>query len=577
MATTSSLWLGMIIVIAVWIFCFFVCCGVGVVLSSGFIKRKINLHDLLIIFWIGWGLLLFFLQVWQLFAPVNIWAVLVFSTIGCAGFIAKRRQFAPLFYKPSPYSILVLSLFALFLLWLANRSMAPINLGDTGLYHLSSVRWNASYAIIPGLGNLHGRLAFNSSFFLYAALFESGLYGKAYHFANGLFLIVLTAQLFFSFIRVFKQRNSSVLPDLFSVLLLAYLPYQFFSYASNLSNDLAIYSLGVVIALQLCRLLFNSGSEDEDNWLVFTILVLTAAGITVKLSFTGLGSLSVLVASLKLVFDRYRRREKLLIPKDLTWLISIFILGSWILRGYILSGFPAYPSTFGGMDVVWRVPAEQAASLARVIASWGRQPGTPPEETLGNWNWLLPKLKKGLARLPEFILPMVLFVLGLEIYLYRKRANPEDSALPPLSRLVCFLLPPLCGLAFWFFTSPNIRFVGVSFWWLGAGALTVSLAGKRLEGWVAAAAGLFFAVLFIIYSGAYAFWISPAPDRGFIPAPVAQTSPHKTLSGLVVQIPTQDDACWNSPLPCTPYLDPNLRLIVPGDFSKGFMVSNISQ
>ena len=107
--------------------------------------------------------------------------------------------------------------------------------------------------------------------------------------------------------------------------------------------------------------------------------------------------------------------------------------------------------------------------------------------------------------------------------------------------------------------------------------MAVSLAGKRLEDWIAAAAGLFFVILFVIYSAVYAFWITPAPDRGFISAPGAQTSSYQTLSGLVIQIPVQNGACWDSPLPCTPDPDPNLRLIVPGDLSKGFMVGDTSQ
>jgi hypothetical protein len=454
--------------------------------------------------------------------------------------------------------------------------MAPINNGDTGLYHLSSVRWNASYPIIYGLGNLHGRLAYNSSFFLYAALFESGWYGKAYHFANGLMLVVLTTQLFISFKKVCIPKHTSGLPDLFGLLLLAYLPYQYFAYSSNLANDLAIYCLGVVIALQLCRLLFNSGSADEDNWLVFTIILLTAVGLTVKLSFIGLGSFSVLVALIKLVDNRHKRTEHLLIPLDLTWLISILMVGLWVLRGYILSGFPAYPSTFGGINVVWRVPFEQAVNEARWIASWGRQPSKTPEETLDNWSWLLPKLKKGLSRFPEFILPVVLFVLGFVIYLFRKRANPYDSSLPHLSQIIFFLMPPLCALAFWFFTSPNIRFVGISFWWLGAGSLLVSLTGVRLEGPVTVAASLIFVILFLVYSSVDAFWISPGPDQGFVSAPVKQTTPYKTLSGLVIQVSNPNDMCWDSPLPCTPYPNQSLRLIVPGDLSKGFMNGNIS-
>ena len=46
--------------------------------------------------------------------------------------------------------------------------LTPTNY-DSGLYHFSSIRWINEYAIVPGLGNLHGRLAFNQSFFTYVA------------------------------------------------------------------------------------------------------------------------------------------------------------------------------------------------------------------------------------------------------------------------------------------------------------------------------------------------------------------------------------------------------------------------
>jgi hypothetical protein len=41
---------------------------------------------------------------------------------------------------------------------------------DTGLYHLQTFLWNSQFPITPGLGNLHGRLAFNSTLFVIAPL-----------------------------------------------------------------------------------------------------------------------------------------------------------------------------------------------------------------------------------------------------------------------------------------------------------------------------------------------------------------------------------------------------------------------
>jgi len=53
----------------------------------------------------------------------------------------------------------------------------------------------------------------------------------------------------------------------------------------------------------------------------------------------------------------------------------------------------------------------------------------------------------------------------------------------PSCLATCFAFPGAAGvgLFFWFFISPNIRFVGVAFWWLGAGGLALGLAGSRFS------------------------------------------------------------------------------------------------
>ncbi|HWR66241.1 MAG TPA: hypothetical protein VN364_08975, partial [Bellilinea sp.] len=54
---------------------------------------------------------------------------------------------------------------------LENGSHTPIN-PDTGIYHAQAIKWIESFHSVPGLGNLHTRFAFNSSWLVFNALFS---------------------------------------------------------------------------------------------------------------------------------------------------------------------------------------------------------------------------------------------------------------------------------------------------------------------------------------------------------------------------------------------------------------------
>jgi hypothetical protein len=47
----------------------------------------------------------------------------------------------------------------------------------------------------------------------------------------------------------------------------------------------------------------------------------------------------------------------------------------------------------------------------------------------------------------------------------------------------------------------------------------------------------------------------------------------KTLSGLSVYVPVEGEQCWDSPIPCTPYFNPTLKLREPNDIKFGFLVT----
>ena len=68
---------------------------------------------------------------------------------------------------------------------------------DTGLYHAQSIRWIEEYGVVPGLGNLHTRLAYNSASFCLSALYSFAfLGGQSYHCVAGFLAFLLAVVCF---------------------------------------------------------------------------------------------------------------------------------------------------------------------------------------------------------------------------------------------------------------------------------------------------------------------------------------------------------------------------------------------
>jgi len=561
--------LSITVLITIWWGALFVIfSGLGLLVRRSFGLRVRGTATWLRSFWMGWAVAILILQLWHLWFKIDGWALVFVSVLGGAGLIWNRRELWPLARRCFGKRFWSIALLLLLALWLSNRATGPMLVGDTGTYHVPFVKWATSYPIVPGLGNLHGRLAFNSSFFLYAAMLDVGPFWEGSHYlANGLLLLVILTQVFSSLGKLFSENGPLHAYYLFNSLLLAPILAQVFGiYYPSLSPDLATFVLGIVLSSQV--LLFIVGSREEERYGFFCIAALACVGIATKLSFALLGVTAFLVA-FAVWAVRNGGRIKLESKKTLPWvaLCGMMILLPWMLRGVILSGYVAYPSTFGSFSVDWQVPRSLVIDEANWIRSWARAPGAHWIDVLGNWNWLAPWFSK----LPESVtqsLQLTLFALILALS-GRAASSRQNSSLD-LPWL--FLMPPLVSLVFWFVSAPDPRFAWASFWILAAGTTALGAAQISCPAMKATKPLNYVLCLgFFLYVSPFRnpLLILPGSD-GDIPysLPQAVYETKVTDSGARVNIAK----CWNTPLPCAPDFRSNLRLVAEDDIGKGFLL-----
>ncbi len=92
---------------------------------------------------------------------------------------------------------------------------------DTGLYHAQAIRWIEEYAVVPGLGNLHMRLAYNSAFMCLQALFSlEWLVGQSLHTLNGFFCLAALSYVCFT-LRI-RGKDGCRVSDLLKCVMLVF-------------------------------------------------------------------------------------------------------------------------------------------------------------------------------------------------------------------------------------------------------------------------------------------------------------------------------------------------------------------
>lgn len=557
-----------------WAFLGFILIGIGSATLALF-DKDCSLFDA---FWMGLAVSVAVLEIWNLLLPVTASTTITLIFVGILGFFANRSN---LFNRikqalQSPRWLFLLAIAILLLI--ALRSAGPCDYYDTGLYGASAVRWIQSYPAVPGLANLHGRLGFNSSVFLFIAALQQGMWHDlASHLFAGFMMAALCLSILPACARVAAKPYGSP-TDWFHCILA--IPVIFWATRSKIVGTLTDEPAAIVCLVAAGMLFenFSQSNEESPSRKGSSRLLVAMSLFSLAVSF----KISTVVFALLawcLAFHRIwmlspcaQKRIKYL-SAALTF--SALILLPWCARGIILSGYPLYPVAILGFPVDWKVPLSVAQYYARGVQSWGRMPDVPLADTRG-LAWLSEWLNRAMRNRVAFQVPLGISLAGLAVAFAFRSGDKSRQDRPWL----WLLLPSLASMVFWFLASPDLRFGQFAIWTaagtLGTeGILSAASANRAVYSRMSLALLLLSLVWCLVSFGWKEPYRSLLAVKGLPPLPKVDLSLRHTSSGLAVYVPAHGNQCWDSPIPCTPYFDTTLRLRIGSSLRSGF-ASNLT-
>ena len=432
---------------------------------------------------------------------------------------------------------LVFASFLLIAFLILLHAVQPPAFLDSGLYHIPFIKWLREYPVIPGLGNLHGRLAFNSHLHLISAFFSSETFG----------------------VPALEQAFSSYL-----FLIYAFWQAQLFARSLSLKEKWAIFYLGSQLLLLLFFRNAISSPMPDSSITIFILVILTLVLEKIRnQSLNILDGCSFLITFLLLTIITFKCSIIFLLPifiyllwqlphparteyLKMFWPLCILILLPWFSRNIILSGYFYYPLPAPdvlGLD--WAIPGKKVEQELAEILYFARRPGSDWEvakgQALADWFPYWYACQEWLDKLLLFLVLTLLFMQPIRLF-WRHQFKKETSLLP------LFIIFSVGGI-FWFFSAPAFRF--------GYGYLfSIFLLGVMSQ--LPEKLNSYLFICLLLLAGVYSLngiknelrkleliqLLRPAA----YPVVITTVQP---VSGLPVRIVPGDGRCWNAPLPCT--------------------------
>lgn len=302
-------------------------------------------------------------QIWSLFAGVSYNAVTVLCFICVVISVCCRDVLKKSFWKIRDgmtwrKAVWYLILILLFAFGTSHGYMHY----DSDLYHAQAIHWIESFGIVPGLGNLHSRLAYNSSSFALTALYSFAFVnGQSYHVCAGFISLILT-KVCFENARPMAHWNRLKVSDFVRV---AALVYVFGIFGEMVSPESDYFALTALLYIFI-RWIDHLEAEDSSAEVFAGLSMLAVWAVTVKLSV----AVILLFAIYPIVlFIKEKRAGKII-----RYLVCAAVIAlPYLIRNIMISGWLLYPST--AIDICsadWKIPRDAAAYDAKEIMIYGR-------------------------------------------------------------------------------------------------------------------------------------------------------------------------------------------------------------
>lgn len=414
---------------------------------------------------------------------------------------------------------------------------------DTGLYHTQSVKWISNFSAVPGLGNLHGRLAFNSMFFPVSALFEIRWNEYLLYPLNSVVFVVLFVRLMLDTARCSMQKNRKA--AVFYSFAAAGTILFHLHHVPSLSTDMVSSFLTIYILTKAIQSPEHYSSKGLASWIIIALILICA---TYKLSA------ALLILLIWPVFKSYRKVQW-------TWLVLLGLAAflPYVVRNFVLSGYLVYP--LAAIDLFspdWKIPAGLVRTEQQVVKAWAIMPTVPHLEVLsmsvGEW---LPEWwgRKNIVYKLLLVSNVISAVVGPILLLLKK----EFRALGLIHLVV------IINCVFWFITAPDIRFA-YGFLIMNAAILFFYIFSIRIFDRIPRLIIQPVLLLFPLF-----LWIHPSaePLREAMRETPRWITPSAYDDKVGLELhespfpyykPEKGDQCFDAPLPCTPYEPKNVEM-----------------
>ncbi len=400
-------------------------------------------------------------QAFSLFSGVGAAANVILLLFCAAVLILWRKSIAELIvfkaFKSSGHIYKVI-LALLTLIWCYCTSRGYMHY-DSDLYHAQSIRWIEEYGVVAGLGNIHVRFAYNSSFFALSALYSMrDIAGQSLHAVNGFIALLLSAEIASAFKTVKSDGSKNIVRKCACIGAFYYLTLIYGEIVSPASD----YCVMCVIFYIVIRWIAHIEEKEKSVAPYAMLCVVGVFAVTLKLT-AGVILLLVIKPAYMLISKKRVREIVAYI------LMGVLVIAPWIARTAVISGYLLYP--FPALDVLnvdWKIPAAEAANDAAEIKTWARGLYDASLVDVSAAEWFLPWFKNTLSALEKLFIIADILCVAVTILLcvgfaiaasrkgHRKEALLENDG--DFADKLLTLLAVAASYVFWQLSAPLLRY-----------------------------------------------------------------------------------------------------------------------